>query len=176
MDKDTALDIAEETYGERYDAATKIWDNAADKILELRDIIADEGRGSRKGHQALESIKKQKTIQKDALKQRKRASRQFTKDKTLIRGRKVFVGRKGYGESAAEAKGFATERGEQYRGLIRNPKGYPPKIKTTRDLPGLHKLAIKKGITQKSEMMYGGAYKGKKHSYAAGGKVNKLKF
>jgi len=29
---------------------------------------------------------------------------------------------------------------------------------------------------KRPQMMTGGAYKGKKHSYAAGGKVNKLKF
>ena len=38
------------------------------------------------------------------------------------------------------------------------------------------KRKSKSSSSKKLEMMHGGAYKGKKHSYTAGGKVNKLKF
>ena len=38
------------------------------------------------------------------------------------------------------------------------------------------KPRAKGGMVKRPQMMQGGAYKGKKHSYAAGGKVNKLKF
>tara|TARA_R100000687_G_C6308768_1_gene99446 strand:- start:6 stop:503 length:498 start_codon:yes stop_codon:yes gene_type:complete len=38
------------------------------------------------------------------------------------------------------------------------------------------KRKSKSSSSKKLEMLHGGAYKGKKHSYAAGGKVNKLKF
>jgi len=38
------------------------------------------------------------------------------------------------------------------------------------------KRKSKSSSSKKLEMLHGGAYKGKKHSYAAGGKVNKLNF
>jgi len=38
------------------------------------------------------------------------------------------------------------------------------------------KPRAKGGMVKRPQMMQGGAYKGKKHSYAAGGKVNKLNF
>ena len=38
------------------------------------------------------------------------------------------------------------------------------------------KPRAKGGMVKRPQMMQGGAYKGKKHSYSAGGKVNKLNF
>ena len=38
------------------------------------------------------------------------------------------------------------------------------------------KPKAKGGMVKRPQMVHGGAYKGKKHSYAAGGKVNKLDF
>jgi len=49
-----------------------------------------------------------------------------------------------------------------------------PKIKPGQEV--LHKFLQKRKNPKKPTMQKGGAYKGKKHSYAAGGKVNKLKF
>ena len=56
-------------------------------------------------------------------------------------------------------------------------KSAPPKNKQIK--PGqepLHNFLQKRKTPKKPTMKKGGAYKGKKHSYAAGGKVNKLKF
>ena len=56
-------------------------------------------------------------------------------------------------------------------------KPVPPKNKRIK--PGqevLHKFLQKRKNPKKPTMKKGGAYKGKKHSYIAGGKVNKLNF
>ena len=63
---------------------------------------------------------------------------------------------------------------EDYEFLLRDPTKFPLKRKPSRE-KGIGRVTTGKGATGKPKMMKGGMYKGKSHSYAAGGMVKELK-
>ena len=68
-----------------------------------------------------------------------------------------------------------SEQGEEIKPIIRSLAGQKARRKLKKYLENQPR---NKGgpVNKRPQIIKGGAYKGKKHSYAAGGKVNKLNF
>ena len=147
MAKEKVKELVTKKHKERLSKVIEERKRLSKEKKKQQDIIKDAGRGSRRTNTARKMLSSIEEKQKKVEKQWDRSGSQALKDYRLVSE---------YGESAMEARGFGTERGEDYS--MENRTGQK-----------LHKLQSTPKAARKQKKATGGSVK----KYAKGGSVNK---